>query len=117
MCETDNVLEVLLRLVRGGGGGGSSMPLSTANIPVGPLLATFNDSGPQAAHQNPLSLAVLAMFRMALDFAKRGPDPEKDSAEVRVQMGEIVRSLPSHLLNKSLDGMFREWKAEKKGNK
>jgi 20S proteasome subunit alpha 6 len=31
--------------------------------------------------------------------------------------GEIIRSLPSHLLYKSLDGIFKEWKVEKKSGR
>ena len=41
---------------------------------------------------------------------------EKGRAETEGRLGEITRSLPSHLLYKSLDGIFKEWKVEKSGS-
>ena len=35
--------------------------------------------------------------------------------EVEEKVGEIIRCLPGHLVYKSLDGMFKEWRVEKKG--
>jgi 20S proteasome subunit alpha 6 len=68
------------------------------------------------AQQTHVSLAVLALFRIGVEYAKKA-DGEKGKTEVEERMGEIVRCLPSHLLHKSLDGMFKEWKAEKKGGR
>jgi 20S proteasome subunit alpha 6 len=51
---------------------------------------------------------------MSLDFARKASG-EKGKAEAEEKMSEIIRCLPSHLLYKSLDGMFKEWRAEKKG--
>lgn len=56
------------------------------------------------------------MFRIAIEFAKKA-DGDKGKADVEERMGEIVRCLPSHLVHKSLDGMFKEWKVEKKGGR
>ncbi|CDO74098.1 hypothetical protein BN946_scf185043.g148 [Trametes cinnabarina] len=47
-------------------------------------------------------------------YAKRAAG-DKGKAEAEERVGEIIRSLPSHLVYKSLDGIFKEWKAEKKG--
>ena len=37
--------------------------------------------------------------------------------EVEERVGEIIRCLPSHLIYKSLDGIFKEWRVEKKGGR
>lgn len=84
MTETDNILEILLRLVRG-----------------------------ERATTQPTP-AVLAIFRIAVEYAKKA-SPENGKNEVEERAGEIIRSLPQHLLYKSLDGIFKEWKMEKKG--
>ncbi|CAE6458884.1 unnamed protein product [Rhizoctonia solani] len=97
MSNIDHVLEILLRLVRGEratAGGGQ------------------HERGQQQTH---VSLAVLAIFRVATDYGARA-GIEREVIEERVS--EIVRSLPTHLVYKSLDGMFREWSfTQKKGEK
>ncbi|KAB5589964.1 Protein IWS1 [Ceratobasidium theobromae] len=99
MSNIDHILEILLRLVRGerataGGSGGG------------------HHGGQQQTH---VSLAVLAIFRVATDYGARA-GIERQVVEERVS--EIVRALPTHLVYKSLDGMFREWSfSQKKGDK
>ncbi|KAG8764962.1 hypothetical protein FRC12_007782 [Ceratobasidium sp. 428] len=91
MSNIDHILEILLRLVRG-------------------ERATASTSG----QQTHVSLAVLAIFRVATDYGARA-GVEKKVVEERVS--EIVRCLPTHLIYKSLDGMFREWAFTQKKEK
>ena len=42
---------------------------------------------------------------------------EKGKGEVEERVGEVIRYLPSHLIYKSLDGIFKEWRVEKKGGR
>jgi 20S proteasome subunit alpha 6 len=53
-------------------------------------------------------MAVLSVYRMAAEYAEKAAE-EHGRLEERV--GNIVRSLPQHLLYKSLDGIFRDWTA------
>ncbi len=115
MTDPDNVLEILLRLVRGeratpfSQSGQSISPPSVS----GPLLSASQGSA-HGAQQTHVSLAVLAIFRMSAEYAMKAlGDKGKEEAESRV--GEIIRCLPSHLIYKSLDGIFKEWRVEKKG--
>lgn len=117
MTETDNILEILLRLVRGER---ATYNQSTASISApsvsGPLLSALSPGSAHAAQQTHVSLAVLAIFRLAVEFAKKAVG-DTGKAEVEERVGEIIRSLPSHLIYKSLDGIFKEWKMEKKGGR
>ena len=54
------------------------------------------------------------MFRMLVEFAKRA-DGDKGKGEVEEWVGEIIQCLPVQLLHKSMEGMSKEWKVEKKG--
>ena len=132
--EPANILEILLRLVRGERATPfAAAPVSGASL-SGPLLSALSSfttsssastssvgggGGGGFAHgdqQTHVSLAVLAMWQMTREYAqKAGAEAEVKAAEDRV--GEIIRCLPSHLLYKSLDGMFKEWKLEKKGSR
>ncbi|KAH9843681.1 uncharacterized protein C8Q71DRAFT_864563 [Rhodofomes roseus] len=119
MTETDNILEILLRLVRGersGTGFQQATPAVASPNLAGPLLTALSPGAAHGAQQTHVSLAVLAIFRLAVEYAKR-VSPENGKHEVEERAGEIIRSLPSHLLYKSLDGIFKEWKADKKGGK
>lgn len=144
--EPDNILEILLRLVRGERAtpftGSSSSASITGSSVSGPLLAALSGSGgssgsgsggfAHAEKQTHVSLAVLAIWRMTLDYARKAaaaaaPATGKDGAgsggddaavkEVEEKVGEIIRCLPGHLVYKSLDGMFKEWRVEKKGGR
>ncbi|KAK1227430.1 hypothetical protein PQX77_009577 [Marasmius sp. AFHP31] len=115
LSETENLLEILLRLVRGERATPfmSSSNISGSSI-SGPLLTALDQGTAHGPQQTHVSLAVLAIFQMALEYANKavGTGAKK---EVENRVGEIIRCLPSHLIYKSLDGMFKEWKAEKKG--
>ncbi|KAJ7591369.1 hypothetical protein C8J56DRAFT_935335 [Mycena floridula] len=112
MSEIDNILEILLRLIRGE----RATPFLSAQAPPnvsGPLLSALAPGSPHGAQQTHVSLAVLAMFRMTVEYAiKAGGDQAK--IEVETKIGEIIRCIPSHLIYKSLDGIFKEWRMEKK---
>ncbi|KAM5532403.1 hypothetical protein V8D89_013897 [Ganoderma adspersum] len=116
MAETDNILEILLRLVRG------ERSTFTQNAPIpppsvsGPLLSALSPDSAHAAQQTHVSLAVLAIFRLTVEYAKTASG-DKGKAEAEERVGEIIRSLPSHLIYKSLDGIFKEWRVEKKGGR
>jgi len=58
----------------------------------------------------------LAIFRLAVEYARK-VTPENGKGEAEERVGEIIRSLPSHLIYKSLDGIFKEWRVEKKGGR
>ncbi|KAM6495629.1 hypothetical protein JOM56_008335 [Amanita muscaria] len=116
MTETDNLLEILLRLVRGERATPFSQSTPTVSAPSvsGPLLSALAQGSAHGAQQTHVSLAVLAIFRMATEYAiKASGDKGKSESEERI--GEIIRCLPSHLIYKSLDGIFKEWRVEKKG--
>lgn len=118
MTEADNILEILLRLVRGERATpfstGSS--ISTPSI-TGPLLAAMDPSSAHATQQTHVSLAVVAIVRVASEFADKVLGEGKGKIQVEERVGEIIRALPSHLLYKSLDGMFKEWRVEKKSGR
>ncbi|OCH95855.1 hypothetical protein OBBRIDRAFT_883479 [Obba rivulosa] len=117
MTETDNILEILLRLVRGERSTfNQNNPTVSAPTVTGPLLSALSQGSAHGAQQNHVSLAVLAIFRLAVEYAKKAV-PETGKAEAEERVGEIIRSLPSHLVYKSLDGIFKEWKVEKKGGR
>ena len=117
MVETDNILEILLRLVRG------ERSTFTQNAPLappsvsGPLLTALEPGSAHSAQQTHVSLAVLALYQMGVEYAVKASaaGEEEGKREVGERVGEIVRCLPSHLTYKSLDGMFKEWRIEKKG--
>ncbi|KAG1715975.1 hypothetical protein ID866_1199 [Astraeus odoratus] len=117
MTEADNLLEILLRLVRGERATpfSQSTPAISAPSISGPLLAALTHSGSHGAQQTHVSLAVLAIFYMAADYAQK-VNGEKGKIEAEEKVGEIIRCLPSHLVYKSLDGIFKEWRADKKAN-
>ena len=119
MTDSNNVLEVLLRLVRGERATPFSQngSVSSTSSLSGPLLAAWDPASPHAAQQSHVSLAVIALVRLAEQFAEQVAGEGKGKTQVDDRVGEIIKSLPSHLLYKSLDGMFKEWRAEKKGGR
>lgn len=117
MTETDNILEILLRLVRGERASYSQpTPVISAPSVSGPLLSALSQGSAHGAQQTHVSLAVLAIFRLAVEFAKKAVG-DGGKGEVEERVGEIIRCLPSHLVYKSLDGIFKEWRVEKKGGR
>jgi uncharacterized membrane protein YgcG len=77
---------------------------------VGALAVTLN--APFADQQTQVSLAVLGMFRLSVETARKAGI---DAGEVEKQVAEIVRMLPHHLQFKAIDGMFRELVKGQKG--
>ena len=127
MSETDNILEILLRLVRGerasyssshssSHSSSSSNPVISSSSLSGPLLSALSQGSAHANQQTHVSLAVLAIFRLATEYAKKAVG-EKGREEVEERVGEVIRCLPGHLIYKSLDGIFKEWRVEKKGGR
>ena len=115
LSEPENLLEILLRLVRGERATAFSAAAPTISAPSvsGPLLTALNSASAHGAQQTHVSLAVLAMFRLTIEYAERA-NATKGKAEAEERVGEILRCLPTHLLYKSLEGIFKEWKAETK---
>ncbi|EIW69286.1 hypothetical protein TREMEDRAFT_62149 [Tremella mesenterica DSM 1558] len=67
----------------------------------------IRSDSPYTSHQTHVSLAVLAMFRLTTDYAKKVGEEEVEKVWEKVE--DIVRSLPSSMINRSLEGMFKEW--------
>ncbi|KAF9569392.1 hypothetical protein CPC08DRAFT_756999 [Agrocybe pediades] len=116
LTDIDNILEILLRLVRGerATAFSQSSPAISAPSVSGPLLSALGQGSAHSGQQTHVSLAVLAIFRLAEEFAIKALG-DKGKTEVEERVGEIIRCLPSHLVYKSLDGIFKEWRVEKKG--
>lgn len=119
----DNILEILLRLIRGDrsliGAGPDNYHHhhhhyyhhNNSNNSVHPILQAAVGPDPSLIiHQTHSSLAVLAMFRLLQQTALKygGKDVKR---EVEDQVRELVKCLPPHMINKSLDGMFQKWMA------
>lgn len=119
LSEAENVLEILLRLVRGERATAHAQngPNISPSSFQGPLLAAYDPSSVHASQQTHVSLAVAAVVKLAVEFAEKAIGEGKGKEHVNDRVGEIIRSLPSHLLYKSLDGMFKEWRADKKGGR
>lgn len=107
LADPNDLLEILLRLARGdrnptiGGSGGT-------NQGFGSLVSAIRPDSPYASHQTHVSLAILQMYRLTMAYAsmalaKQGED------EVREKVEDIVKSLPVGMIQKSLDGLFKEW--------
>lgn len=112
MTETDNILEILLRLVRGE----RATPHSAAQTPLtniaGPLFSALSPGSAHGNQQTHVSLAVLAIFRMTIEYAKKAVG-DNGKIEVEERVGDIIRCIPSHLIYKSVDGIFKEWRQVK----
>lgn len=97
----DNTLEILLRLTRGDRSG---------NVPVradgSPLTSALSENAFHAAQQTHTSLAVLSLFRMTTEYAEAAGE---DMKVLEHRVCEIIRSLPPHLVNRSLDYIFKDW--------
>jgi len=116
MTRPDNVLEILLRLVRGERATPFSQNSAQISGPsvTGPLLSAMEPTSYHAPQQTHVSLAVVAFVRLAEEFAELALGEGKGKTEVVESVGEIIRSLPHHLVYKSLDGMMKEWRSDKK---
>ncbi|KAI0334823.1 hypothetical protein GY45DRAFT_1294514 [Cubamyces sp. BRFM 1775] len=112
MTETDNIVEILLRLVRGERRG-APIPYYTTDIPP-KFLAALPPGAAYEGHHTCVSLAVLSLFRMTVAWATQA-EGDKGKARAEESVGELIRSLPSYLIFSTLDRMFEDWKVEKKG--
>ncbi|KAH8917564.1 hypothetical protein BT69DRAFT_655463 [Atractiella rhizophila] len=102
MQNIDNVMEILLRLIRT-----SQVPSHHTQPPAVAILAN-NLHAPYPEMQTQVSLAVLQLFRLGVETCvKHGGD----KAEVETKVSEMIRNLPYHLVFKSLDSMFKDWLA------
>ena len=115
LSEPYDLLEILLRLARGdrnpslstqGGGTGTGNGSS--------LTAAMRTDSPYASHQTHVSLAILAMYRLTTDYAAKAGEK---SEVVNEKIGDIIKSLPSGMIGRSLDGMFKEWDGKGKDKK
>ena len=61
-------------------------------------------------------LKAYAGKNIPVEYAKKAVG-DNGKGEVEERVGEIIRFLPMHLLHKSLDGIFREWKTDKKSGR
>ena len=96
LSEPADLLEILLRLTRG-----------DRNPPVPlPLASAIRADSPFATHQTHVSLAILAMYRLTTDYATQAGI---EAEVVNEKIGDIIKSLPSGMIIRSLDGMFKEW--------
>lgn len=109
LSEPYDLLEILLRLARGDrnpslsthqGSGGSGSGTGSS------LTAAMRTDSPYASHQTHVSLAILAMYRLTTDYAAKAGEK---SEVVNEKIGDIIKSLPSGMIARSLDGMFKEW--------
>ncbi|KAF5393885.1 hypothetical protein D9757_000284 [Collybiopsis confluens] len=116
LSETENILEILLRLVRGerATAFSSSSTISAPSV-SGPLLSALGLATAHGSQQTHVSLAVLAMYQIGIEYATKSLGESVGKKEVDERIGEIIRCLPSHLIYKSLDGIFKEWRVDKKG--
>lgn len=99
------VFEILLRLTRGERPTPSHYTAPPQPSSVGALAATL--SAPYADSQTQVSLAVLSMFRLSMDSATKAGIPKE---EIEKQVGDVIRGIPYHLIFKSLDTMFKEYR-------
>lgn len=111
-----DLLEIILKLARGernptlGGGrdGGGSGGGGSGGF--GSLAGVIRPHSPFASHQTHVSLAVLQMFRLTVAYADQA-GIQGDA--IREKVEDIVRSLPVGMIQRSLDGLFREWVGDK----
>ncbi|KAL1732718.1 hypothetical protein EV714DRAFT_270348 [Schizophyllum commune] len=116
MSDSDNILEILLRLVRGERATNNTQKpdgVAPHNL-SGPLLAAHNEHSAHAKEQTHVSLSVIALFRLTLEYARKAVG-DRARKEVEERLGEIIKCIPNNLVHKSLDGIFKEWKGEKRG--
>lgn len=111
LASPNDLLEILLRLTRGERNPTASIGTgpSSAN---GPLATVIRPDSPYASHQTHVSLAILAMYQLTTDFAQQAGVKTEVLNE---KIADIIKSLPTHMIHKSLDGLYKEWLAERKG--
>jgi 20S proteasome subunit alpha 6 len=109
--DANNVLEVLLRLIRGGAGSTTAERAQHGSQSASLALQASASGAPYPDQQTPISLAAFQLFKMGLDAAIEAGVPK---AEVEKRIGEIIRDLPYSLIFRSLDSMFPDFKKSTK---
>ncbi len=115
-ASTDNLFDILLRIVRGSptqppisatsslaNGSSSSLLASSAS---GSTAAACTTSLMQAVHQTPLSAAVLGLYQMIAEYSGKAGE---DSMKVFDRIGDLIRTLPQHQLQRSIEWIFKDW--------
>jgi hypothetical protein len=103
MQHPDNIVEVLLRIIRGDARVDRPHHIPPPLQPPAVSKLARQLEAPYPSHQTHVSLATLHLYRLALSLA--GPEGK---AEVERKVGEIVRALPYHLIFRVLDSMAKE---------
>ncbi|EJD53922.1 hypothetical protein AURDEDRAFT_110617 [Auricularia subglabra TFB-10046 SS5] len=99
MKDVRNILEVLLRLVRSD----RAAPFNArTEQQSAPLAAALPHGSGLANHQTHITLAILAVYKLAEDQALS----TGTLATLTSHIGEIVRCIPQHLIHKSLDAIY-----------
>jgi 20S proteasome subunit alpha 6 len=96
MTETDNILEILLCLVHRECATpfSQSTPSISAPSVSGPLLSALSQGSAHGSQQTHISLAILAMFHMTVEYARKAVgDTGKGEVEDSEHVGEIIRSM------------------------
>ena len=104
--DPNDLLEILLRLTRGERNPTAS---TSGTSSLGPLATAIRADSPFASHQTHVSLAILAMYRLTTDYAAKAGEK---SEVVNEKISDIIKSLPSGMIHRSLDGLFKEWKGK-----
>jgi hypothetical protein len=106
MSNIDNIVEVLLRIIRGEHRTDRPFPQTPQPASVTALAANLGVPYPE--HQTHVSLATYSLFKLAVDTAvQAGLGREAIDRKV----SEIVRALPYSLLFKALETMAKEFLA------
>lgn len=103
-------MEILLRLTRGERNPTASIGTGPSSA-YGPLATAIRSDSPYASHQTHVSLAILAMYRLTTDYAEQAG---VKTEVLNDKIADIIKSLPTHMIHKSLDGLYKEWLAERK---
>lgn len=109
LASPNDLLEILLRLTRGERNPTASIGTGPTSA-NGPLATAIRADSPYASHQTHVSLAILAMYRLTTEYAAQAGQ----SDAMNEKIADIIKSLPTHMIHKSLDGLYKEWLAEKK---
>ncbi|WWD07175.1 hypothetical protein V865_005272 [Kwoniella europaea PYCC6329] len=108
-------IEILLRLTRG-----DRNPVYSSNPTYfnKSFSSTIKKESPYTNHQTHISLAVLAMYRLTTDLVDKVSTDESEREKERKKLDEnvndIIRSLPLNMIQRSLDGLWKEWNAHNK---
>lgn len=92
----------MLRVVRG-----SETPLSRSQVSRlhGPLSKAIRPSSQHYTQQTATTLAIMAIVNLAKDYSY---DAGEKSSALSARIGDIVKSLPSAVVNGALDTLFEE---------